>query len=567
MATTEATTVLDNGYVRLVEAWGSDERIVEAARMSTAKGFLGWGPKCRACGDAFDGPERACPQPAGKPYVDAGRGGHVFDAPGDEKLLQFLWDKQHATPFEMAGLTIEVKAPLVVFREWHRHRTQCLGPNTLVHFDAPKSEGDRRYLYKIRIEDLWKRWQPTVRRDRPERQVNSFGPRERVQAMRLRCADEEAREIGHTRILDVIRGEPKPMVTVTTTSGRALTATREHRVLTSVGWMTLGEALARDALLAMEGTTRGQPAGWEVPPVDEAREQWLSVAGGWGAFYEVSDMGRVRRRDCPPKRATIGPGGYPVVSLNRPGQQVTRTVHSLVAEAFLGGFCELPPGHEVRHRNHNRWDARLENLTYGTAADNSRDRVEADRNQRLAVVFEQIVSVADAGELPTFDLSVEGPWHNFVAGGFVVHNSYNEMSARYIPLPDDNYAPSVERILVANQGTTNKQAQGSGKAVAEGDALAWLAKLDAAYVCAQEAYELGLALGVPKELARLSVPVGRYSAMRASANLRNWLGFLKLRCDSAAQWEIRQYANAVAGLVKAHFPRTHEVARDSLGLP
>src|SRR5213595_1562338 len=42
----------------------------------------------------------------------------------DEKLLSYLYKNQHATPFEMAGLVIEVKAPIFVFREWHRHRTQ-----------------------------------------------------------------------------------------------------------------------------------------------------------------------------------------------------------------------------------------------------------------------------------------------------------------------------------------------------------------------------------------------------------------------------------------------------------
>ena len=80
------TAVLDHGYVRLVETWGSDERIVEAARMSTGGGFRGW--------------------------------------PQDEKLLRYLWDHKHASPFEMAGFVVEVKAPLFVFREWHRHRTQ-----------------------------------------------------------------------------------------------------------------------------------------------------------------------------------------------------------------------------------------------------------------------------------------------------------------------------------------------------------------------------------------------------------------------------------------------------------
>src|SRR3954465_12760186 len=83
--------VLDSGYVNFVEAWGSDERIVEAARMSTAKGFQGWG---------------------------------TSEAPGDEKLLRFLWEHKHATPFEMAGMVIEVQHAFFVFREWHRHRTQ-----------------------------------------------------------------------------------------------------------------------------------------------------------------------------------------------------------------------------------------------------------------------------------------------------------------------------------------------------------------------------------------------------------------------------------------------------------
>ena len=42
--------VLDHGYVNLVESYGSDERIIEAARMSTQKGFEGWGPFCSKCG-------------------------------------------------------------------------------------------------------------------------------------------------------------------------------------------------------------------------------------------------------------------------------------------------------------------------------------------------------------------------------------------------------------------------------------------------------------------------------------------------------------------------------------
>ena len=134
--------------------------------------------------------------------------------------------------------------------------------------------------------------------------------------------------------------------------------------------------------------------------------------------------------------------------------------------------------------------------------------------------------------------------------------SYNELSARYTPLPDLNYVPSVERIMMT--GGSNKQAQGS-KAVHENEAETFIRDLTRSYSEAEVQYQHALHVGVPKELARLIVPVGRYSRMRASANLRNWLQFLTLRMDAAAQWEIRQYANAVAKLIEGQFPRTYEL--------
>ena len=137
--------------------------------------------------------------------------------------------------------------------------------------------------------------------------------------------------------------------------------------------------------------------------------------------------------------------------------------------------------------------------------------------------------------------------------------SFNELSARYTPLPNENYLPSRDRITWASRNpTSNKQAQGSQK-ITDDDAALWYNRLEFLYDHAQEVYEQGLSLGVPKELARLVVPVGRYSKMRASANLRNWLGFLELRMASNAQWEIREYANSVATLIEEVFPRTYDL--------
>lgn len=348
------------------------------------------------------------------------------------------------------------------------------------------------------------------------------------------------------------------MVRVTTASGRSVVATLEHQFFTSIGWRPLRAAIEKRLFVAMEGTTRAATSRWETP-IDFVGETWLPVQG-WP--YEVSDQGRVRRHDCAPKKATVGAHGYDVVSLNQSGAQRTFTVHGLVLEAWRGS---RPDGMEARHLNSNRADNRLANLQWGTPAENSNDRVEADRQQRLVATFEEIVSVEDAGQHPTYDLTVDGPWHNFVADGFVVHNSYNELSARYTPLPDVNYVPTVERLMI-NAGGSNRQAGtvSGAESLTVAGAASFRSELQHQYATRERLYQDALNIGVPKEVARLIVPVGRYSRMRASANLRNWLQFLTLRMAPAAQYEIRQYANAVGDLIAQTFPRTWELFAEGL---
>ncbi len=137
--------------------------------------------------------------------------------------------------------------------------------------------------------------------------------------------------------------------------------------------------------------------------------------------------------------------------------------------------------------------------------------------------------------------------------------SYNEMSARYAPLPNTNYIPTVERLLINSK--KNKQAgviKGASE-LTEKEANQFRVRLQMEYDEAEELYQWALKAGVPKELARVHLPVGRYSQMRAQTNLRNWLGFLTLRMDPAAQWEIRQYANAVGKIIETLFPHTWEL--------
>lgn len=92
MTPTEAkaarVNVLDHGYVRLVDHMGDDLSIVRAARVS---------------------------------YNAAWRAGQ--DTGSDNRLIRYLWNNRHTTPFESVTFTFEVHAPIFVFRQWHRHRT------------------------------------------------------------------------------------------------------------------------------------------------------------------------------------------------------------------------------------------------------------------------------------------------------------------------------------------------------------------------------------------------------------------------------------------------------------
>lgn len=76
--------VLDKGFVRLVEYMGGDRAVVQAARVSYALGL--------------------------KTPTE------------DKKLIKYLLNHKHTTPFEQAQFKFHVKAPVFVARQWFRHR-------------------------------------------------------------------------------------------------------------------------------------------------------------------------------------------------------------------------------------------------------------------------------------------------------------------------------------------------------------------------------------------------------------------------------------------------------------
>jgi thymidylate synthase (FAD) len=170
----------------------------------------------------------------------------------------------------------------------------------------------------------------------------------------------------------------------------------------------------------------------------------------------------------------------------------------------------------------------------------------------------------------------------FVARQWIRHRTanVNEMSGRYGELPELVYIPEAERI--AWQNPVNKQ--GSGDAVGFETAKDVRAVMKAGAQSAFRDYHallgqdvagsmldltdssaaLALRLhgGISRELARINLPLSTYTKWKWKIDLHNLLHFLRLRLDPHAQWEIRQYAEVMAQVVRAGFPAVWEAFED-----
>lgn len=114
-------------------------------------------------------------------------------------------------------------------------------------------------------------------------------------------------------------------------------------------------------------------------------EEWRAVIGYEG-FYEISDHARIRSlpRMVPTKgggltlwrgkilKPCLNSDGYLQVGLTNSSGRKSKTVHQLLARAFIG---EPPPGMQVNHKDGVKTNNRIGNFEYTTSAGNTRHAI------------------------------------------------------------------------------------------------------------------------------------------------------------------------------------------------
>ena len=148
----------------------------------------------------------------------------------------------------------------------------------------------------------------------------------------------------------------------------------------------------------------------------------------------------------------------------------------------------------------------------------------------------------------------------FVARQLVRHRtqSLNEVSGRYSVLPEEFYVPPVSQICY--QATDNKQGRSGPFPPVEAEQLQNQMAHEAED--AFTTYDQFLEADMAKETARMGLPLSTYTHWVTTWDLHNLLHMLKLRLDPHAQWEVRQYAEAIWKIVQDWCPLAAEAFRD-----
>lgn len=159
----------------------------------------------------------------------------------------------------------------------------------------------------------------------------------------------------------------------------------------------------------------------------------------------------------------------------------------------------------------------------------------------------KIKSIKSIGKQKVYDIEMGHKDHNFVANGFIVHNSYNSISLRYVEPPNEFFTFNILRKGSASikQGSLAEPVEQEAQMQALYD-----------YACrkAFTIYDKLLLAGVCKEQARAVLPLSTMTEFICTGSLAAWARMYNLRSKPDAQRETAEYARQVGEIITPLFP-------------
>jgi len=374
-------------------------------------------------------------------------------------------DRGHYGCLEHPQITLNVGYfPHSMMQQVRTHRVgvsfdvQCLAANTEVTF--VKDNGLTNLELKTTIGELYELW-INSEQTTPEKSISgikrkSYGGynrdgQKRIHKMNLRVLNEDNGlfETGH--IKDVISRGIQPVYRVSLADGKTLDCTVNHRLFTSTGWQTMGDAVGL-------------------------------VTSADGCVVKLT------------KSCSVMCNGMAVANNTEPLQ----------------------------------WQSQLQS---------------ASTNIQAHPV--NVIKVEYLGEHKTYDLEVDGQWHNFVANGMVVHNSFRYTGQRIINVAQEKQ--DIEEVFYLRPvgNYTNRQGKRYFYSEAQrNEDIKWCLE-------ACKRYQQRIEEGLSEEHARGLIPFDARQNFVLSCNMRSLMHLLDLRWKKDAQLEAQKFCE----LLYVHFEK------------
>ena len=436
---------------------------------------------------------------------------------------------------------------------------QCLAGDTEVTF--VKASGMLRKVTIAELYDLWTNGEKAIRERKVKgRNGEAPGPyrrdcKRRLKAMSLRVLNEETGQFETSHLRDVMCSGLQPVYRMTFEDGRTLDCTTNHRLLTTEGWQTMGEAvglettpdggvasitrhcsvLANGIVAAGKGLYRDK--SWLVHQIELGR-----------SAKEIADLAECSETAVRDWANRLG------LRLNRSSTQFQKghspwnhdpdaAYHdkqwldeSLAYE--FDNLVSLCKGcHEYIHHNHLEAEFAV-GLQPITEPKNWQSKPKPE-GRKLRAHALKVIRVEYLGLQMTYDLEVEDPWHNFVANGLVVHNSFRYTGQRILDVVDGKR--DVEEVFYLRPLGFYTDRQGK-KYEYNPDArqqdLDWCLE-------ASRRYKTRIDQGFAEEHARGLIPFDIRQHWVMSANVRSVMHLLDLRWKADAQLEAQKMCEAI----------------------
>jgi thymidylate synthase (FAD) len=425
-------------------------------------------------------------------------------------------NRGHFGPLEHPQITLNVGYfPHSMMQQIRTHRVgvsfdvQCLAGNTEITF--VQTSGALKKIQIAELYDIWTNGEKAVRERKiqgrngeppgkyrrnceglsPELGSGACTPRQkRLQKMNLRVLNEETKffETGH--IKDIMCSGVNDVYRVTLADGKTIDCTTNHRLFTSLGWQKMGNATG--LLTDVGGNAIAMTKQCFVMC------NGLAVAGKGGTSTERELIGSWTKQVAP---------------------QVHKKFNYICHE-------------EIHHNNQeiefaNTFKPILESTNWHSKPKSTGNKLKAHPVE--------IVKVEYLGKQITYDLEVEGKWHNFVANGMVVHNSFRYTGQRIIDVVEGKR--DIEDVFYLRPVGDYSDRQGKRYFYSpeqRQEDLNWCLN-------ACKLYQKRLNEGLAEEHARSLIPFDARQHFVLSCNARSLMHLLDLRWKKDAQLEAQKF--------------------------